>query len=286
MTVNPNARKLLFILFFNISFIIVAAQSLSQVLQVANQQYNAGNYSMALKEYQRYLFFDSNAAPEVYDHIGSCFQNLNQFDKAAEYYDKAFFTYSSNELKSKALFNKVECMVYMRDFGLALAEILSISDTITGDVYYKKEFLLGICYFGMDDFDNAKISFVNCIASCDQIKRQKIEKIFNRKRNFYSPNPKTASTLSMCFPGLGQFYSGDIRNGLNSVLLTSGLALLGVRIALNQTVYDAFFTVMPWIQRYYQGGYIRTETIATQKRASNRSKAYEETLNLIAESKN
>lgn len=283
--ISINARRLLFILIFNVSFFITGAQSLSQVLDVANQQFRLGNYSLALKEYQRFLFFDSNAEPEVYDHIGSCFQNLKQFDQAAEFYDKAFFSYTNDHLKNKAILSKVECMIYMRDFALALADVLSMSDTITGEDYYKKELLVGICYFGMDDFSNAKASFVNSVEPGDSVTRKKIVLIFDNKKNFYKPNPKTASILSMCFPGLGQFYAGDIRNGINSVLLTSALALLGARIAIHQTIYDAFFTVMPWFQRYYQGGYVRAESIAIQKRAIHRSEAYEATLDLIAGTK-
>lgn len=285
MMISINARRILFILVFNIGFLICGAQSLPQVLDVADQQFRLGNYSMALKEYQRFLFFDSKAEPEVYDHIGTCFQNLKQFEQAAGFYDKAYFSYTNDHLKNKALFSKVECMIYMQDFALALADILSISDTIKGEDYYKKELLVGICYFGMEDFVNSKTSFVNCIDSGDSVTRQKIALIFDNKNNFYKPNPKTASILSMCFPGLGQFYAGDIRNGINSVLLTSALAFLGARIAIHQTIYDAFFTVMPWFQRYYQGGYVRAENIAIQKRAIHRSKAYEDTLELIANTK-
>jgi tetratricopeptide (TPR) repeat protein len=280
-----NARRQLFILFFSIHYLISGGQSLFQVLDVANQQYRLGNYSLALKEYQRFLFFDHGDDPEVFDHIGSCFENLKQFDQAAQFYDKAFFSYSDHHLKYKALFSKIENMIYMKDYALALADILSMSDSIVGNDYYKKEFLTGICYFGMEDFSNAKNSFINCIETTDTATRKKTEQIFCNRKNFYSPNPKTASVLSMCFPGIGQFYAGDIRNGVNSVLLTSALALLGVRIGIHQTFYDAFFTVMPWFQRYYQGGYIRAESIAIQKRAIHRSKAYQQTIDLIANSK-
>jgi tetratricopeptide (TPR) repeat protein len=283
--ISISARRLLFILVFSSIFFVARAQSLSQVLEVANQQFRLGNYSLALKEYQRFLFFDNGDEPEVYDHIGNCFQNLGQFEQASGFYDKAFFSYTSDHLKNKALFSKVECMIYMKDFGLALADVLSLSDSISGEDYYRKELLTAICYFGIEDFTNAKTSFVNCIDPVDSVSRQKIGLIFENKKNFYSPNPKTASVLSMCFPGLGQFYAGDIRNGINSILLTSALALLGTRIAVHQTIYDAFFTVMPWFQRYYQGGYVRAENIAIQKRAIHRSNAYEQTLDLIANTK-
>lgn len=281
-----NVRRLLFILIFNGFSWLCVGQSLSQVLEVADEQFKLKNYSLALKEYQRFLFFDQGDQPAVYDHIGNCFQNLGQFEQASGFYDKAFFSYTDVRLKNNALFCKVECMIYQKDFALALAEILALNDSLTIGENTRKELLTGICYFGMEDFINARESFMHCIHPSDSVSRKEIALLFDDKKNFFFPNPKTASVLSMCFPGLGQFYAGDIRNGINSILLTSALALLGTRIAVHQTIYDAFFTVMPWFQRYYQGGFVRAENIAIQKRAIRRSKTYEKTLDLIANSRN
>ncbi|NJK95024.1 MAG: hypothetical protein HC905_09040 [Bacteroidales bacterium] len=61
----------------------------------------------------------------------------------------------------------------------------------------------------------------------------------------YRPNPRTASILSLCFPGLGQFYAGDIKNGINSLLLTTALVSLGVKISLEQSIWDGIFLLCP-----------------------------------------
>ena len=37
------------------------------------------------------------------------------------------------------------------------------------------------------------------------------------------PNPTFATLMSICIPGTGQIYAGDIKDGVNSILLLSGL---------------------------------------------------------------
>ena len=279
-------QGIIFYLLFNIFlFQRTECQSLDNVKIVADHFYNEQDYSLAIKEYQRYLFFSSSLNPVVLFQMGECYQKLNQYEKATEYFDKAFFSFTADSLKLKAMFKKTQCMILNREYSLALAELLGISDTLTGNNYYKRELYSGIAYFGLEDFTNAGNSFVNAINPAYTTERDLVKAIFKNKKRFYKPRPNTASILSMCFPGLGQFYSGDIRNGANSVLLTSALVYLGVRIAVNQTVWDAIFTIAPWYQRYYQGGYMRAEKIATEKRADKRRKAYEEVIQVIASTK-
>jgi tetratricopeptide (TPR) repeat protein len=253
---------------------------------MANHYYKDGNYTLAIKEYQRTLFFSQNTDPKILYQVGMCFQKLDQYDKASEFFDKAFFSFTTDSLKLNALFKKAECLLLNKDYSLALTELFGISDTVSANNYHKRELYSGIAYFGIEDFDNAEKCFINAVDSGCIAEREHIKTIFKDKKRFYRPKPTTASILSMCFPGLGQFYSGDIRNGLNSVVLTSALVFLGVRIAVNQTIWDALFTIAPWYQRYYQGGYIRAENIALEKRANKRRLAYEEIIQIIADTRN
>lgn len=279
-------RKVLFSLVFSFLFTALTySQSLGNVLGIANDQYRNGNYPLALKEYQRFLFFNDSTPPSVLYQIAECFFKLNQYENAYEFYDKAFFSFQNDSLRLDALFKKIECLLRNGDYSLGLNDILGISDTVSGQFYYKKEFFAGISYFGMEDFQNAEYSFLNCIEPQYTKQKDQLKSIFQNKRNFEKPNPKTAYILSLCFPGLGQFYSGDIKNGLNSVGLTAALVYLAVRIAYSQTLLDALVTIAPWYQRYYQGGYESAERIAAEKKLHKRGVVYGKIIDIIAETK-
>lgn len=279
-------RKLIFILIFNNILSIGWNQSIKEVLEIANKQYHLANYNFALKEYQRFLFFEPASNAVIYSNIGDCYWSLGQYNQAIEFYDKAFFTFESDSLRYKALFRKVDCYIRTGGFGLALSELLSLNDSLKGRDYYLKEFYCGLSYYGMQDFTNSERCFIHSIDPIFIKQREEIAQIFNDKKKFNRPNAQTAMIMSMCFPGLGQLYAGDIKNSANSLTLTSLLAYAAIHIAINESVFDAIFTIMPWFQRYYQGGYIRAETIAIQKRAEKRAKIFQHISETIASTKN
>jgi hypothetical protein len=87
----------------------------------------------------------------------------------------------------------------------------------------------------------------------------------------------------MIIPGLGQVYSHDIKSGINSLLLTSGLIALGVNISLKYSPVDAVFAILPWYQRYYTGGFEKASEIASRKRQLNRNRVYTRVLKLTGD---
>jgi len=278
-------RKILFILIW-ISFpLIISGQSPEDLYLFAQSQYNNKNYEIALKEYQRYLYFSHKPEPEVLKAIADCYSKLENYEKAADYYEKAFFSTSSVSFRLDVLFKKSECKINLKEFGIALIDLLSYSDSIDNESLYKLNFYCGICYFGMDNFLTAEEYFLKALGPDHETEAGQIQQIFENRKSFYSPNPLTAYVMSGFLPGLGQFYSGDIKNGINSMLLTTFLAGVGIRIAVYQTVMDAVFTVLPWFQRYYMGGMVRAEGIAIDKRSRRRSSAFNEIIEVIASAK-
>jgi hypothetical protein len=87
----------------------------------------------------------------------------------------------------------------------------------------------------------------------------------------------------MITPGLGQAYSHDLKSGLNSLLLTSGLIALGINISIRYSPVDAIFAILPWYQRYYTGGFGKAGEIASRKRQLKRNEVYNKILKMIAE---
>jgi len=285
MNYCTNMLKVIYIALFSFLLLPLKGQGLTQIISFADEQYKAGNFSSALVEYQRAIFYGKETNGILYQHMADCSFNLSKFEQAIELYDRAYFSYQTDSLKAMALLSKSKCNIITKNYNIALIDLLGITDSLPEKTYRLKQFYIGICYFGTEQFALARNYFIDAIHPSFPLQRTAIANIFDNKKLLYSPNPHTAFIMSLCFPGLGQFYAGDIKNGMNSLLLSAGLVYLGVNISLQQTVWDGIFTIMPWFQRYYQGGYMRAEKIAMEKRASNRDKVYKEVVNAITATK-
>lgn len=283
MNYCTGALKVIYTALFSFIFCVAGGQT-SGIISYAENQYQAGNYSSALIEYQRGIFFGAEVSGKIFMQMGDCCFHMKKYDQAIEYYDRAYFTFHEDSLKFQSLMNKSKCNIFSKAYNIALIDLLGISDSLPEHHYRLKQFYIGLCYFGTDQFSMASQYFTDAVHPSFIDKRKEIEKLLkNRKLNV--PNPQTASILSICFPGLGQFYSGDIKNGVNSLLLSSALLALGVKLGYEQSILDAVFTIMPWFQRYYQGGYMRAEKIAIEKRAENRNEIYKKVLEQITATK-
>ena len=257
-----------------------AAQAYDATLKFADNQFMAGNYNEASKAYRRALFF-SGERQNLYiiSRIADISFYEKDYETAQRYYGLAYNMADDESLKTEFLFNKASSHILEDNFQMALIDLFSVSDTGT-TVKKRLYFFLGTCYYGLQDFEKARVYFSYCVGEQE---KQPLEALFNSKK-LTSPSPKKARILSMILPGLGQTYSGDIKSGLNSILLTSGIVVLGVRISLLYSPMDALIAVLPWYQRYYTGGYGKAEGIAEKKLAERRSEIYQEILALIRKS--
>lgn len=281
--IKPN---ILFFLIFNSAFFSAESQGIKDIRAFADSSYERGQYSVALKEYQRVLFFSKNKTnPHLFNSIANCYFQSGQLDRAIEYFDRSFFLFKDDSLQLSAAFNKIACYVYQGNFDMALIDVFGMPDSLPPFFDQRRNFYLGVIYFGKKDFVSAKKYFLE-INQSDEAYLKKINQLFDPKGKINRPKPTIAFILSLIIPGSGQFYSGDIKNGVNSFLLNEGLLLLGIYTAYRYSIIDAIISVGPWFQRYYQGGLESAEKIAEQKRAENRQQIYLETLNAIEEYKN
>ena len=266
--------------FFSIA---VNAQTLEESLLFADKQFELKNDRLALKEYQRVLFFnDGKNLDYIYTQIATVYFRQQNYLQAAHNYELAYKTSNSDSLKTELIFKKASCYMLDNKFRMATFELMNLADS--SDIQYtkRKNFYFAVCYWGLEEFDKAKDAFLSIVPEKKAADKEKIEQLFAKKKNLYRPNPKTAKIMSMILPGSGQIYSGDIKNGLNSVLLTGGFVILGIYMTEYYTFLDAFLTAVPWFLRYYQGGYQKAEKIATHKRDKRRDKTYKEILKTIA----
>jgi tetratricopeptide (TPR) repeat protein len=258
---------------------ILSAQNFDETVSFADNQFKSGELATALKTYQRALFFsDGRRNLYLFRQIAEISYLNNDYETAQKYYGLAFNQTGSDSLKTELLFNKASCQILNKNYQLALIDLFSVNDS--AEIIEKRlNFYLATCYFGLADFSQAKTYFETCMPVQDTAE---LARLFTRK-NLLSPSPKTARIMCMIIPGLGQTYSGDLKSGLNSLILTSGLIALAVNIGIRYRPIDAILSVLPWYQRYYTGGYGKAEEIAIRRQQQKRSDIYNKILKLISE---
>lgn len=255
------------------SFVLPAsAQDTGSIIALADALSSAGRYDHAIKEYKRALFFDpANQGAYVSSKLADAFFALQEYNMAAEYYDLAWRMQPVDSLKYEFQFRKILCQILQDDYQFALVELFGMPDSIYGRQERQKDFYMGICFYRMGEYESAARAFDDAIQDAPVVLRDSMHTLLYGKNKFNRPSPSTAYILSFFLPGAGQFYAGDLRNGINSLVLNGAIAWLGIVTIRNYSMLDAFFTVLPWLQRYYQGGFIRAREIAVHRRENNRN---------------
>jgi len=257
----------------------LSAQNLEETIKFADNQFKNNELTTALKTYQRALFFsDGSQTLYLFRQIAAISYLVNDYETAQKYWGLAYNLAENDSLKTELLFNKASCQILNKNYQYALIDLFSVTDTSVM-VEKRMNFYLGTCYFGLEDFSKARTYFELCV---ELKNRKEVDDLFSRK-NLLSPSPKTARILSMITPGLGQAYSHDLKSGLNSLLLTSGLIALGINISIRYSPVDAIFAILPWYQRYYTGGFGKASEIASRERQLKRNEVYNKILKMIAE---
>jgi tetratricopeptide (TPR) repeat protein len=259
------------------------AQTLEQTEQFAQKALARGNYEIALPALQRLAFFKKGGSKALISYqIAQCYKAQGNVALANQYYDNCYYTAQANDsLAQEAVMGKISLLLSQRKFKKALAEIYSLE--ISGILTDAKRlaFLEGVALFGAQKFEKANQAFVRALPQPDSTKIKALDNLFSDKR-LRTPKPKIARNLSFFLPGLGQFYAGDLKNGVNSLALNTAMLGLTYNIVLNYTALDAFLAVIPWFQRYYLGGTEKAEIIAQNKLVENQAEVYLEVLAIFS----
>jgi tetratricopeptide (TPR) repeat protein len=264
----------------NLIFFKGLSQTKEETFLFAKSQYQLENYTDALKAFNRALFFEDAYPEEYYWYIGNCYFNLSELGKAEFYFDLSFSTSSNDSIKYSSVILKAQSMLMRQEYYYALYELLNIDETPYQTINHDRKLLTGITYFCMTDFDNSKKYFIDLADPSDEQTIAKINTIIEQCK-LIKINPRKARILSTLMPGLGQFYIGEIKSGLNSMVLVSALGYLFVRTALAYTFIDAGLALMPWIQRYYMGGYAKAERLAYDKINNIKHQSLAEVIDLL-----
>lgn len=263
-------------------FQVGLAQSVPLVLKQADSLLGRGDYFSAVKLYDRILFFDDSAyAANSYEKIAECYFLNGQYDKAANYFGIAGKGAKSDSLAQRVFEKRAISLLMGEEFLSAREELLEMPET-----YLKTQegiLLMALSMYGNQETEAAFSEFSKLETLKD--KGKELGRLRKRLDRAERKNPKTARIMSMIVPGSGQIYAGDWRNGLNSLLLTGGLMTLGLYTIGTVGFIDGLIMVGPWFQRYYTGGFKRSESSVNALKKRVRFEVLQEMLRLSGHEK-
>ena len=267
-------KSLYTVLFSMILYLPVCSQSVGQLISYADKKFEEGMYQLAAREYQRALFFGEKENVGLLSlKTGDCYFESGEYASALRYFEFASNIILDDSLKYEAILRKASCQLLLRDYQQAVFLLLSNQSFIHTEQGKKRDLILGIAYFALMEDQKSELRFISIIDSTSQEKKIRLIELFDSNKLKW-PNPKLAYWLSVFIPGTGQFYAGDIKNGMNSLLLNGSLIYLSFWMAGKYSVWDSLFTIFPWWPRDYSGGYKSAKEIANQKRLKNRAEVY------------
>ncbi|MFH1319814.1 MAG: hypothetical protein ABII90_04065 [Bacteroidota bacterium] len=208
--------RTLYILLFSLCLLSIAkAQDIHQMKKFSEEQFNKGNYQLALKEYQRILLFDNEKEyNELYSKIASIHYLVSDFDLAFKYYDFAMRVENNDSLRFELALKKTLCNFNQDNYFSALTELFDLPDPHNEYLQKRKNLYMGICYFGLNDYENSREFLAALLDSASITKINDLFLDFDRfNRKF---RPRKVELMSMFLPGLGQIYTGELLSGLNS----------------------------------------------------------------------
>lgn len=265
----------------------VRAQSVSEIVSFANTQFESENFAIAVKEYNRALFFGAEKVDEVSMQIAHCYTELANYQLAEDFYDQAYRHSQSDSLKNEAILGKSYCLLLENKNLAALSELIYFNNETNLDQQIQSHFLNGIAYYALKNDSLALEEFSTVLElseTTDSVKavlNNEFEKVFRYQKRY---NPMRTYIMSGIVPGSGQLSVGAVKEGINSMVLIAGLYIVAAQIIINYSLVDAALSLFPWIQRYYMGGMDKAKGLAVSKIESKRYESYEKIIDITSPS--
>ena len=167
-------------------------------------------------------------------------------------------------VKNEVIIEMAKTYILQEKYDYAKIEVLNIKE-INQDFTDRKIYYLSIISLFKNEFENSK-DYLLQISNLSDSSQKIINDLYKNASKYYNrPNPKVASFLSMIVPGSGQLYSGKLKSGINSFLLTGAALTAFTLINVRYSFLDAILGVFPYYQRYYTGGVINAQKMAENK---------------------
>jgi tetratricopeptide (TPR) repeat protein len=279
---RPNAY--FFLIISCLYCTVPLAQTVDDVVRFADSKFEQGDYIAASKEYNRAYFFAYGQNDRLLYRIAECYFHTQQYEQAGDFFDRAYRLSQNDSLKNNAVLGKAYSLLMDGEFVLCLGELMNLSDVAGQKQLQQYHLIKGIAHFQLmqDELSEVEFRQYMAIADAPDYLLLSLENEFhNVKRYPKRYNPQRAYVMSAIIPGSGQMMSGEIKEGINSMLLIGGLYLVALRVMSLYSFWDGAIALLPWVQRYYFGGMDSSKEIAKTKINRKRYQTYNQIIDIL-----
>lgn len=220
-----------------------------------------GNYDAAITEYKRFLFFhrEDRRISEVYYDIALAYRVQGLWTEAIAAFRAATHIATDDEVKSECQLELAVTLIAAQDYDLARLELIKVTMRAPSALLYRRAlFLQAVAYVYQFRWEEARESLRNYTPD------ERLDMLFEVVSDMPLKSARLARVLSTIFPGAGQVYVGNWRDGVNALLLNGTLGFLAVDAVLDGYYMDAALWGVFIFWRYYRGNTFRAGHAAEQ----------------------
>ncbi len=263
------------VLFFSF---LLRAQTFLDARDNALEAIQNQNFSLAEKEIQRAIFFSPDSCKVDNLLIASdIFAASGKGDDAIFFLNSAYSQTLDGVKKEEIVLKKADLLIFEKKFQDAKICALQTSCNDDSLLVKKKYLRLAICEFCLENYIDSENYFKKITS---EQKHEELNKIFFKTKRLKNPKNKLASVLSI-IPGLGQYYSSNFWQGIDSEIILGAFSGLFVIMQARYGTLSAFLAVFPWFQRYYVGGIKNAGRCAQLRREIKKNKMLNKALKNI-----
>ena len=221
-------------------------------LSVSKHLVAQGNYDAAITEYKRFLFFhpDDTRQSEIYYNIGIAYKAQRLWTEAVTALRAATHLATDAETKSAYQLELAVVLIAAQDYDLARLELVKVTMRTPSAHHYRRAlFLQAVASIYQFRWTEAREYLRNWTTDT------RLESLFDAAIDMPLKSVRRAQVLSSIFPGAGQVYVGDWRDGVNALLLNGALGFFTIDAVLAGESLALFGGLVFW--RYYQGNTFR-----------------------------
>lgn len=257
------------------------AQSAYDAFLMAERWYDEKNYSQAILEAKRALFFDDLISLPGYMLLSDCYVQMELYDDAINYLSLAAELELNDSLKNELLFRKINLYLRNKEPAYALIELQKVNDIRSAYFEKKRNFYSALAYYQINDFKLSATYTNLLVRSSGEYDSCYVSTLFRKARRNYSRSSVYPAVLSAVVPGAGQLSEGYFGEAANSFLLNALLGCITYITFKQVHALDAILTMYPFVRRYYLSGIFKAGELSNEKKERRKIELYNELLDFI-----
>ena len=248
----------------------VHAEAAEQQYRYAEQLFESGDYQAARREYKRLLFYqpDTELTDVVNYRIAQSYYYQNEPDRAERLFHEVSAIHPNSPLRFQSQLMLGQLHFDAGEYSQARSSLFELLHTSTEpEVVAAAHYLRGWCYIHTTDWNKA-------ISELRQVNTSQMGVFRAKKANeladtllaetpLPSKSPQVAGWLSTVVPGSGQFYVGNIKEGVLAAALSGTFIYLAVDAIRDRRYIDcAGISLVGW--RFYWGNRMGAQQLASE----------------------